>query len=181
MYLSLREQLVAHYSWFVSAGARARTPDADDDRGMIPDALHYGTDLIDDGTGTFAPADVDLAPQQGRQKATAGVRTFTPADVLTRITTSLSRSTERFVEDVESHYSIQAGEQAPGIADDEYHAGMKRNARGISRSQYEIYSFSTKYDLPEAATDELLQLVSNVSMLFCFLDCCFGHTVTCIL
>jgi hypothetical protein len=40
---------------------------------------------------------------------------------------------------------------------------MKRAVAKISRSQYEIYSFSTRHDLSEAATDELLQLVGNVS------------------
>jgi hypothetical protein len=40
---------------------------------------------------------------------------------------------------------------------------MKRRADAITRSQYEIYSLSTKYNLPEAATDELLAMLSNVS------------------
>jgi len=40
---------------------------------------------------------------------------------------------------------------------------MKRAAAQISRSQYEIYSFATRHELSEAATDELLLLVGNVS------------------
>jgi hypothetical protein len=46
---------------------------------------------------------------------------------------------------------------------DELRVGMKRAAAQISRSQYEIYSFATRHELSEAATDELLLLVGNVS------------------
>ena len=58
------------------------------------------------------------------------------------------------------------GTQPDGILSDEYRAGMKRAAAQISRSQYEIYSLSGRRDLPEAATDELLQLLTNVSSVF---------------
>jgi hypothetical protein len=40
---------------------------------------------------------------------------------------------------------------------------MKRAAAKISRSQYEVYSFATGHNLSEAATDELLQIVGNVT------------------
>ena len=39
----------------------------------------------------------------------------------------------------------------PGAA-----AGLKRKAADISRTQYEVYSFSTKNNLSEAAVDEML-------------------------
>ena len=60
---------------------------------------------------------------------------------------------------------MSGGEQPDGILSNELRVGMKRAAAAISRSQYEIYSFATRHDLSEAATDELLQLVSNVSNL----------------
>ena len=41
---------------------------------------------------------------------------------------------------------------------------MKRAAEGISRSKFETYNFATRYDLSEAATDELLQMLSNVGI-----------------
>ena len=101
----------------------------------------------------------------GRLKATAERRIISPPLVLTRITHPLSRSTAEFVKDVASHYAIPDGEQEQeqGIPDGQYRAGMKRAAKDISRSQYELYSFATKNNLSEAATDELLQIVSNVS------------------
>ena len=43
--------------------------------------------------------------------------------------------------------------------------GLKRKAAGISRSQYEVYSFSPKHNLSEAAVDELLGMLGNVSTL----------------
>ena len=36
-------------------------------------------------------------------------------------------------------------------------------ADGITRLQDEIYSYATKYKLPEAATEELLAMLSNLS------------------
>ena len=40
---------------------------------------------------------------------------------------------------------------------------LKRKVAEISRSQYEVYSFSTKHNLSEAAVDELLWIISNVT------------------
>ena len=57
------------------------------------------------------------------------------------------------------------GDQAPGVESDGYRVGLKRKVADISRSQYEVYSFSTKHDLSEAAVDELLGMLSNVSTL----------------
>ena len=107
---------------------------------------------------------IQPAVHLGRQKASAEARTISPPAVLARITGPLSRSVAEFVKDVASHYAISDGEQAPGISDGQHRAGMKRAAKDIARSQYEVYSFSTKHDLSEAATDELLELASNVSV-----------------
>ena len=55
--------------------------------------------------------------------------------------------------------------------------GKKRKADGITRSHYEIYSFATKYNLPEADTDELLAMLSNVLVSACC--CCFRNDTIC--
>ena len=68
---------------------------------------------------------------------------------------------------IEAHYVVPDGEQSEAIQSDEFRAGMKHNAAAISRSQYEIYSFSTKYNLPETAVNELLEMISNVSGFKC--------------
>ena len=57
------------------------------------------------------------------------------------------------------------GDQAPGVDSDGYRVGLKRKAAGISRLMYEVYSFSTKTNLSEAAVDELLGMLSNVNFL----------------
>ena len=101
-------------------------------------------------------------PQVGRQKAVAAVPNVHPPDMLAKLTCALKKSNLRVIEDVRSHYAVSAGEQPDGILSDELRVGTKRSAAAISRSEYEIYSFATRHDLSEAATDELIQLVSNV-------------------
>ena len=101
-------------------------------------------------------------PQIGRQKAVAAVSNVHPPDMLAKLTCALKKSNLRVIEDVRSHYAVSAGEQPDGILSDELRVGTKRSAAAISRSEYEIYSFATRHDLSEAATDELIQLVSNV-------------------
>ncbi len=105
-------------------------------------------------------------PQVGRQKAVAAVPNVHPPDMLAKLTWALKKSNLRVIEDVRSHYAVSAGEQPDGILSDELRVGTKRSAAAISRSEYEIYSFATRHDLSEAATDELIQLVSNVRFLF---------------
>ena len=56
--------------------------------------------------------------------------------------------------------------QAPGVVSAGYREELKRKADAISRSQYEVYSFATKYNLSEAAVDELLGMLSNVRVFF---------------
>ena len=82
--------------------------------------------------------------------------------MLARITTSLSDTTAEIGNDIRSHYTVPDGAQSQGIESNEYRAGMKRRADENSRSQYEVYSFSTKHDLSEAAADELLNMLNNV-------------------
>ena len=48
------------------------------------------------------------------------------------------------------------------MASDGYREGLKHKADAITRTQYEVYSFSTKHNLSEAAGDELLEMLSNV-------------------
>ncbi len=71
---------------------------------------------------------------------------------------------------------MSAGEQPDGILSDELGVGTKRAAAAISRSEYEVYSSATRHNLSEAATDELIQLVSNVrifSLWSLMVDCTF--------
>ena len=58
---------------------------------------------------------------------------------------------------------VPDGDQAPGVDSENYRVGLKRKAADITRSQYEVYSFATKNNLSEAAVDELLGMLSNVS------------------
>ena len=39
---------------------------------------------------------------------------------------------------------------------------MKRSAINLSRSEFEIFTLGTKYDLSESAIDQLVEIVSNV-------------------
>ena len=45
-------------------------------------------------------------------------------------------------------------------------SGAECKAADISRTQYEVYSISTKNNLSEAAVDELLEMLSNVCASF---------------
>ncbi len=102
-------------------------------------------------------------PGTGRRKASAAVPSFSPVDVLARVCCQPPESSEDFIKNVESFYVIPEGEQSEGIESDQCRAGLKHKAAGISRSQYEVYSFCTKYNLTEKASSELLEMVSNVS------------------
>jgi hypothetical protein len=73
------------------------------------------------------------------------------------------KSNVKIVENVRDHFDVSLGTPPIGIETDELRVGMKRAAAQISRSQYEIYSFATRHGFSEAATDELLLLVGNVS------------------
>jgi len=71
--------------------------------------------------------------------------------------------TAKILEDMRGHYVVPDGDQDPGVESGEYRTRLKRKADSISRSQYEVYSFVTKHNLSEAAVDELLEMLSNVS------------------
>ena len=53
--------------------------------------------------------------------------------------------------------------QDPGVESGEYRTHLKGKADCISRSKYEVYLFATKHNFSEAAVDELLEMLSNVS------------------
>ena len=74
-----------------------------------------------------------------------------------------TQTTAEIIENMRGHYDVPDGEQDPGVESGEYRTRLKRKADGLSRSQYEVYSFSTKHNLSEAAVDELLEMLSNVS------------------
>lgn len=101
-------------------------------------------------------------PGQGRVKARASMRPISPGHVLARLSDPLSHAVQELIDNLGSHYNIAEGSQTPGVPCSSSRVGMKRRAESITRSQYEVYSFSTKYDLPEAAVDELLRMLSNV-------------------
>jgi hypothetical protein len=87
----------------------------------------------------------------------------TPPRTNCQIVWSFEKSNVRIVEKLRGHFDVPLGIPPIGIKTDELRVGMKRAAAQISGSQFEIYSFSTRHDISEAATDELLQLVGNVS------------------
>ena len=115
--------------------------------------------------------EVPLSPpspeMQCRQKSSAALRSFHPSAFLARISAPMSQAIVDVISDVRGHYDVPDGDQAPGVDDTGgYRAGMKRKAANISRTQYEVYSFSTKNNLSEAAVDELLEMLSNVCTSF---------------
>ena len=60
-------------------------------------------------------------------------------------------------------YVVPDGVQEQGVRSDGHRLDLKRKAEQITRSQYEVYSFATKHNLSEAAVNELLEMLSNVS------------------
>ena len=88
--------------------------------------------------------------------ALVGVTAFhqhlAPSRIFGRVSTAMAR----FIQDVRSTYDMPAGLHSLGIYSDELRTGIKRKAQthtshNMPRSQYEIYHFASKYDLPEAA------------------------------
>jgi len=140
------------------SGARAATPDSDDEE-MAP-SPPQSPQMTPESSSNSSPL-----PEFGRRKASAAVASFNPASLLARVSGQPPELSEDLITDIASFYVVPDGELSEGIESDQYRAGMKRNASGISRSQYEVYSYSTKYNLSEKATNELLEMVSNVSSL----------------
>ena len=131
-------------------GARARTPEPDDHVPEPDDQFPEPDDLVPE-------------PVQGRQKSTAGLKSLDPGAVLARLSVPITQKTAEIIENMRGHYAVPDGEQNPGVESGEYRTRLKRKADNLSRSQYEVYSFSTKHNLSEAAVDQLLEMLSNVS------------------
>ena len=135
--------------------ARAITPDEPDD------PLENAFDAPD------LPPSPPSPEGHGRQKSSAALRSFEPSAFLARISAPMSQATADVISDVRGHYDVPEGDQAAGVENTGwYRAGLKRKAADISRTQYEVYSFSTKNNLSEAAVDELLEMLSNVCTSF---------------
>jgi hypothetical protein len=87
----------------------------------------------------------------------------------------LNKSSVNIVEIVLCHNEVpfgsKFGTQPNGIQSDKLRAGMKRAASQISWPEHEIYLFTTRYNLFQAATDEMLQLVVNICMIHLKLLC----------
>ena len=156
---------------YVTVSHATTPPDSDDERPSGPQPILNDQPSYEDNETPYDENDIPLPLPQvevhrtGRQKAVATVEKVHPPAIISRLTAALNKSTLRIVENVRGHYAVSGGEQPDGILTNELRVGMKRAAAAISRSQYEIYSFATRHDLSEAATDELIQLVSNVSIL----------------
>ncbi len=86
-----------------------------------------------------------------------------PPELIAKLCGPLKKSNVRIDENVRGHFDVPFGTPPVGIETDKLRAAMKRAAAKISRSQYEVYSLATRHGLSEAATDELLQIVGNVS------------------
>jgi hypothetical protein len=154
----------------IVTGAKTLTP-PDGDNEILQHSLDIDSqndeeDLPqnDDSDVSRSQNDELPSPQTGRQKAVASVNQVYPPEMIAKLTAGLKKISRKVVEDVRSHYAVPAEEQPDGILSDELRVGMKRAAAAIPRSEFEIYTFSTRHNLSEAATDELLQLVSNVSI-----------------
>ena len=76
--------------------------------------------------------------------------------------TAFKKSSRRILEDVRGNFAVPPGTQPEAMESEDLRVGMKRAAENISRSKFEVYTFATRHDLPEAAIDELLQMLSNV-------------------
>ena len=91
---------------------------------------------------------------------------FHPPTVIAKLcSTAFKKNSSRILEDVRGNYAVPPGTQPEAMVSDELRVGMKRAAEDISRSKFEVYNFSTRHELPEAAVDELLQMLSNVDNL----------------
>jgi hypothetical protein len=137
--------------YFLIPGARAKTPE------LIEE---FEDHVLEPETGPHDPPEPD---EHGRHKSLAALKHIDPSAVLARLSGPIAQSTEAIISGIRSHYAVPEGEQDPGVESGEYRTRLKRKAAAMSRSQYEVYSFTTKHDLSEAATDELLEMLSNVS------------------
>ena len=65
------------------------------------------------------------------------------------------------MENVRGNFAVPPGIQPEAMVSDDLRVGMKVDICH-GRSKIEVYNFATRYDLSEAAIDELLQMLSNV-------------------
>jgi len=137
--------------------SRAKTPDYIEE--LVEDVYQPVIDPV-------SPPNIESDAQgtDGRHKSFAALRPFEPSTVLARLSAPMSQKTADIASHIGGHYAVPEGEPEPGVESGEYRTRLKRKADVMSRSQYEVYSFSTKHDLSEAATDELLEMLSNVSI-----------------
>ena len=127
--------------------ARASTPDIVED--TVDPAVDHALDPLESPQSPHT-----LAPEpQGRQKSAAAVQSFRPSAFLARISAPLTHESVDIIKDVRGHYAVPDGIQAPGVESDGYREGLKRKADAITRTQYEVYSYSTKHNLSEAAVE----------------------------
>ena len=145
--------LPAFHDAYTLAGILADTPESEEDPGRHPSPGERSPELVD----------------RGRQRAAAAVQAMHPPSLLARISASVTEKTSNVINHVRSLYVVPDGDQPPGVESDGYRVGLKRKVAELSRSQYEVYSFSTKNNLSEAAVEELLGMLSNVCTKLCAL------------
>ena len=65
------------------------------------------------------------------------------------------------MENVRGNFAVPPGIQPEAMVSDDLRVGMKVDICH-GRSKFEVYNFATRYNLSEAAIDELLQMLGNV-------------------
>jgi hypothetical protein len=142
--------------------AKASTPPDSDDENFLhnldfqPQNDEEDLPQNDESAVSRSQNDELPSPRTGGQKAMASVNQVHPPAMIAKLTAGLKKATMKVVEDVRSHYAVSDKEQPDEILSHGFRVGMKRAAAAIPRSEFEIYSFSSRHDLSEAATDELL-------------------------
>ena len=165
-----------------AADADAPTPpDSDGDMNLCPD-IEPECDQDPSPGPEIEEQREELEPLSGRQKASAQLKPIHPPTVIAKLCSSaFKKSTRRILENVRENYAVPPGTQPDAMVSDDLRVGMKRAAADISRSKFEVYNFSTRHDLSEAATDELLQMLSNVgNILVVVLSKVFVFTLACL-
>jgi hypothetical protein len=82
-------------------------------------------------------------PVTGRQTTIAAVSQLHPPEMLAKLCTGFKKANIKIVDSVRDHYAVPPGTQPDGILSDDLWVGLKRAASQISRSQFEIYAYST--------------------------------------
>ena len=167
---------------YTAADADAPTPpDSDGDMNLCPD-IEPECDQDPSPGPEIEDQLEEHQPLPGRQKASAQLEPIHPPTVIAKLCSSaFKKSTRRILENVRGNYAVPPGTQPEAMVSDDLRVGMKRAAADISRSKFEVYNFATRHDLPEAAIDELLQMLSNVgNILVVVLSKVFVFTLACL-